>query len=81
MEPVEAIPYPGEREHAPGRLALVQRFVNTVDYEHGREMLSAPGRLHAGLTGRGPLPAGARRPGGRPGPGTPPPGFGPAWPR
>ena len=45
MEPVEAIPYPGERDPAPGRLRLVQRFVNTVDHEHGREMLSSPRRL------------------------------------
>ena len=45
MEPVESIPYPGEREPAPGRLLLVQRFTNTVDHEHGREMLSSPDRL------------------------------------
>jgi len=45
MEPVDAIPYPGEREPAPGRLRLVQRFVNTVDFEHRREMLSSPHRL------------------------------------
>lgn len=45
MEPVDAIPYPGEREPAPGRLRLVQRFANTVDMEHGLEMLSSPERL------------------------------------
>jgi predicted RNA-binding Zn ribbon-like protein len=45
MEPVLEIPYPGQRAPAPGRLDLVQRFVNTVDYEHGREMLSDPARL------------------------------------
>ena len=50
MEPVEEIPYPGEREAAPGRLRLVQRFVNTVDFEHGREMLSDPARLGAVLS-------------------------------
>jgi predicted RNA-binding Zn ribbon-like protein len=50
MEPVEEIPYPGEREAAPGRLRLVQQFVNTVDFEHGREMLSGPERLGAVLS-------------------------------
>jgi hypothetical protein len=50
VEPVDAIPYPGERPPAPGRLRLVQRFVNTVDYEHGREVLHTPVRLHALLT-------------------------------
>jgi predicted RNA-binding Zn ribbon-like protein len=49
MKPVLEIPYPGERAPAPGRLRLVQRFVNTVDYEHGREMLSDPARLGAVL--------------------------------
>jgi predicted RNA-binding Zn ribbon-like protein len=50
MEPVEEIPYPGEREAAPGRLRLVQQFVNTVDFEHGREMLSGPARLGSVLS-------------------------------
>jgi len=45
VETVDEIPYLTEREPAPGRLALVQRFVNTVDYEHGREVLSDPTRL------------------------------------
>ena len=45
MEPVERIDYLADAEPAPGRLALVQRFVNTVDHEHGREMLSSPQRL------------------------------------
>lgn len=45
MEPVLEIPYPGERAPAPGRLQLVQRFVNTADFEQGREMLSDPARL------------------------------------
>ncbi len=45
MEPVERIDYLADTEPAPGRLALVQRFVNTVDHEHGREMLSSPQRL------------------------------------
>ncbi|MHB8469547.1 MAG: CGNR zinc finger domain-containing protein [Gaiellaceae bacterium] len=53
MEPVDAIPYLGDREPAPGRLALVQRFVNTVDHEHGREMLSSPDRLAAVLRALG----------------------------
>jgi len=45
MEPVAAIDYLRDAEPAPGRLALVERFVNTVDLEHRREMLSAPERL------------------------------------
>jgi len=45
VQTVDDIPYLTDREPAPGRLALVQRFVNTVDYEHGREVLSDPARL------------------------------------
>ena len=45
MEPVDSIDYLADAEPAPGRLALVERFVNTVDHEHGREMLSSPERL------------------------------------
>jgi predicted RNA-binding Zn ribbon-like protein len=45
MEPVDSIDYLAGAEPAPGRLALVERFVNTVDHEHGREMLSSPERL------------------------------------
>jgi predicted RNA-binding Zn ribbon-like protein len=58
MEPVLEIPYPGEREAAPGRLRLVQQFVNTVDFEHGREMLSEPARLGDVLAGLGLLAPG-----------------------
>jgi hypothetical protein len=50
VEPVAEIPYPGEREAAPGRLRLVQQFANTVDTEHGREMLSDEASLRAVLT-------------------------------
>ena len=49
MEPVDSIDYLSDAEPAPGRLALVERFVNTVDHEHGREMLSSPERLRAVL--------------------------------
>lgn len=49
MEAVESIDYLSDAEPAPGRLALVERFVNTVDREHGREMLSTPERLRAVL--------------------------------
>ena len=45
MEPVESIDYLADAEPAPGRLALVERFVNTVDLEHGLEVLSEPERL------------------------------------
>ncbi len=45
MEPVDSIDYLADAEPAPGRLALVERFVNTVDHEHGREMLFSAERL------------------------------------
>jgi hypothetical protein len=60
VRPVDAIPYPGERPPAPGRLRLVQRFVNTVDYEHGREVLHSPARLRALLVELGLLEARAQ---------------------
>lgn len=60
MQAVDAIPYPGERPPAPGRLRLVQRFVNTVDYEHGREALHSPARLRALLVELGLLDERAR---------------------
>lgn len=60
MEPVDAIPFPRERPPAPGRLRLVQRFVNTVDYEHGREVLYSPARLRTLLVELGLLDARAR---------------------
>ena len=53
MEPVLEIAYGADRTPAPGRLELVQRFVNTVDFEHGREMLSDPDRLGSVLAGLG----------------------------
>jgi predicted RNA-binding Zn ribbon-like protein len=46
VRPVESIDYMQDAEPAPGRLALVERFVNTVDHEHGREVLSEPEHLH-----------------------------------
>jgi predicted RNA-binding Zn ribbon-like protein len=49
VEPVDAIEYMRDAEPAPGRLSLVERFVNTVDREHGREMLSEPERLRGVL--------------------------------
>jgi predicted RNA-binding Zn ribbon-like protein len=49
MRPVDAIADPGGREPAPGRLRLVQAFVNTVDFEHGREVLADPARLERHL--------------------------------
>ena len=60
MEPVEAIDYMQDVEPAPGRLELVQRFVNTVDYEHGREVLHSPAQLQALLVRLGLLDRGAR---------------------
>jgi predicted RNA-binding Zn ribbon-like protein len=46
---VDAIDYMADAEPAPGRLALVERFANTVDHEHGREVLSEPERLRGVL--------------------------------
>src|SRR3981081_3078367 len=60
MEAVESIDYMHDVEPAPGRLALVQRFVNTVDFAHGREQLRAPARLQALLLELGLLDAGVR---------------------
>ena len=47
MEAVESIDYMRDVEPAPGRLELVRRFVNTVDHEHGREVLHSPARSQA----------------------------------
>jgi predicted RNA-binding Zn ribbon-like protein len=60
MEPVESIDYMHDVEPAPGRLELVQRFVNTVDYEHGREVLHSPARLRAVLIELGLLDSASR---------------------
>jgi predicted RNA-binding Zn ribbon-like protein len=60
MEPVLEIPYLSERDPAPGRLQLVQQFVNTVDFEHGREMLSDPARLGSVLEDLGLLERAAK---------------------
>ena len=54
---------PGGREPAPGGLALVQGLVNTVDREHGPDLLDEPGGLRAWLDRRALL-----EPGGRVGP-------------
>jgi predicted RNA-binding Zn ribbon-like protein len=52
VEPVDRISYePGPP--APGRLALVQRFVNTVDAEHHREMIHSPEALRTILADLG----------------------------
>jgi predicted RNA-binding Zn ribbon-like protein len=60
MEPVESIDYMHDVEPAPGRLELVQRFVNTVDLEHRREVLHSPARLQAVLLELGLLEGGGR---------------------
>jgi predicted RNA-binding Zn ribbon-like protein len=38
---------------APGRLRLVQQFVNTTDHEHSRELLATPAALQRWLSGEG----------------------------
>src|SRR5438309_6048675 len=60
MQAVDSIDYMRDADPAPGRLQLVPRFVNTVDHEHGREMLHTPVRLQALLVELGLLAAGAR---------------------
>jgi predicted RNA-binding Zn ribbon-like protein len=59
VEPVASIDYEPSAP-APGRLALVQRFANTVDEEHGREMLYSPAALRTLLVGLGLLDPAAR---------------------
>jgi predicted RNA-binding Zn ribbon-like protein len=49
-------PQPGGREPAPGALALVQDLVNTVDREHGPDLLDDAGGLREWLAVRGPAP-------------------------
>jgi predicted RNA-binding Zn ribbon-like protein len=44
VDPVASIDYEPSAP-APGRLALVQRFANTIDEEHGREVLHSPEQL------------------------------------
>jgi predicted RNA-binding Zn ribbon-like protein len=46
-------PQPGGREPAPGALALVQDLVNTVDREHGPDLLEEPAGLAEWLAHRG----------------------------
>jgi predicted RNA-binding Zn ribbon-like protein len=41
--------HPGNREPAPGALRLVQGFVNTVDREHGPDLLDEPAGLEEWL--------------------------------
>ena len=60
MLAVDTIDYMLDADPAPGRLELVRRFVNTVDHEHGREVLHSPARLQALLVELGLLDPGAR---------------------
>jgi predicted RNA-binding Zn ribbon-like protein len=60
VQAVDEIDYMRDADPAPGRLELVRRFVNTVDHEHGREMLHSPPRLGALLAELGLLHARAR---------------------
>ena len=50
--------HPGGREPAPGGLALVQALVNTVDREHGPDLLDERAGLHDWLGARGLLEPG-----------------------
>lgn len=60
MQAVDSIDYLTDSEPAPGRLELVKRFVNTVDHEHGREVLSEPAKLASLLVELGLLEPGTR---------------------
>src|SRR4051812_45663937 len=49
-------PQPGGREPAPGRLALVQAFVNSnydLEHDHGADLLADPAALRKWLAARG----------------------------
>jgi predicted RNA-binding Zn ribbon-like protein len=59
VEPVDSIDYLLDAE-APGRLELVRRFANTLDVEHGREVLHSPDQLRRLLGELGLLARGAR---------------------
>jgi predicted RNA-binding Zn ribbon-like protein len=50
---------PGNRTPAPGRLRIVQRFVNSVDRENEREELETPAALERLLAEIGILPPGS----------------------
>jgi predicted RNA-binding Zn ribbon-like protein len=50
--------HPGDRAPAPGRLALVQMLVNTVDREHGPDLLADVTGLADWLSARGLLEPG-----------------------
>ena len=56
---LSALVQPGGRAPAPGSLRVVQAFVNTVDREHGPDLLEAPPGLEAWLE-RHLEPAGVR---------------------
>jgi len=45
VEAVDALTYMQDVEPPPGRLPVLVRFVNTVDHEHHREVLSEPAKL------------------------------------
>ena len=60
MEAVDRIDYDTGRGPAPGRLALVEGFCNTVDPEHGREVLHSPAQLSRVLVELGLLERAAR---------------------
>ena len=51
---------PGGRQPAPGALALVQAFINSVDLEDGPEQLATPEKLRAWLIARELLDDGTR---------------------
>jgi len=59
VEPVDSIDYLLDAE-APGRLELVRRFANTLDVEHGREVLHSPAQLRNLLLELGLIDRGAR---------------------
>jgi predicted RNA-binding Zn ribbon-like protein len=59
VDPVDSIDYLMDAE-APGRLELVRRFANTLDVEHGREVLHSPAQLRRVLLELGLIDQGAR---------------------
>jgi predicted RNA-binding Zn ribbon-like protein len=59
LEPVDQIDYLADVEPAPGRLRLLQRFLNTVAPEWNQEMLHSPQSLRAVLADLDLVPAAA----------------------
>lgn len=59
-EPQSTVELPPSREPAPGELEVLQRFVNTVDFDEGTETLDSAASLRRWLAEKGLLAPNAR---------------------